>query len=413
MNRRSFLSLLSSPKRTNPQKKNLNFEYVNSLNELRQCDGHLGNSQIIHPLGYSRIGDCNMPRYRWEKENSQSDNSGTIINPKKQSKTGRWVAIIDDYVNVDWFGAGLGNDDSNAIDSALQTGITLRKRIKFSSGKMYKISSAIKSIGTFVIEGTGKLNTIIECYSPGICLDLDGYGCEIRNLHFINKTKKGGTAIKLSGRGHILENIRFGGGFESCIHLIDVWESNFDKINIVNGYPNRTGIGFLVDHSTNNTISNSYLSYNQTAIQFTSKYSPTNYRSEGWLISGSIFIDSQNGIHAEGITHISIHNCIFDFIYKCAIYLSNGFSGIISGNWFSAAAENVSLIITHKSFNGAKVIGNEFVGSLKTLKNQNSLTITSNHNILGGNRHIEINSGKNFGTSNVEISDIHLKFSDL
>jgi hypothetical protein len=413
LNRRNFLKLFGSNITPEAQTSNIKYLYTNSINELRKSNFHLNKNTFVQPLGHTESGDCAMPYYQWDEKNIQNDNNGSIIRPDDIANAGRWVAVITNSIYVDWFGAGTGKDDTNAVSTALQTGILLKKKVKFSSGKVYKVISTIKTTGTVVLEGEGKLGTIIECYSRDTSLDLDGYGCEIRNLHFKNKSTRGSTAIRLSGKAHVVENLRFDGAFENCIHLVDVWESNFDKINILNGYPKRTGIGLLIDYSTNNTISNCYFSYNSFAIKFTPKYSPGSYRSEGWLISNSIFIDSLNGIFAEGITHISIQNCIFDFIYECAIYLAHGFSGLISGNWLSATAKGISLVVTHKSFNGAKVIGNEFVGSPEKLANQSSLLITGNQNILGNNRHIGISSGRNFSKVNIQNQDLYIDFNEL
>jgi hypothetical protein len=415
MRRRTFLVFLNpSKKHISRKKENLDCIYVKSLEQMRLDPTiNRNDAAVVWPQGYSSIGDCKMPLYRWDSREQREDNSGTIIQPQNYSSSGRWVAILDDYINVDWFGAGLGEDDTKAISKAIEVSLLQRKKVKFTSGKIYRVSSTIKAIGSFILEGSGKVETIIECNFSGACFDLNGYGCEVRGLNFKNKAQKGGTAIRISGRVHTFENLRFEGPFEKCIHLTDVWESNFDKINILNGYPQRKGVGLLVEYSVNNTISNCYFSYNTFAIKFTPKYSPANYRSEGWLISNSIFIDSMNGIFAEGITHISIQNCIFDFIFESAIYLAYGFSGIISGNWLSSSANDTTLLVTHKSFNGVKVIGNEFVGSIKNLENQSSMLITSNQNIIGNNRHIGIKSGKNFGKINIQSPELYVDFKDL
>jgi Right handed beta helix region len=418
MRRRQFLGFLLSTENLNSSRAKLskheaNYFIINNLNELRDGNISLEKDSIVKILGYSVVGDCIMPDYKWDINEQQEDNGGSIICPRNRNQSGRWIAIVNEFLNVDWFGAGRNENDTTAIQAAIQAAIASRKKVVFTAGKIYKITSTIKANGTLILEGGGKLNTVVECFSSGVCFDLNGYGSEIRNIHFFNKNKNGGTALKISGRVYLVENLRFGGSFSICIHLVDVWESIFDKINILNSYPRREGVGFYIDYSTNNTISNSYLSFNETAIYFAPKYSSSNYRCEGWLISQCFIIDCLNGVSANGITHISIHGCIFDFIYNCAIYLFGGFSGVISHNWFAAAQKDVTLVKTHKNFNGVKITGNEFVGSIKKYSNQNSLLITGNQNIIGGNRHISIKPGRNVGKSNLITSDINLSFDDF
>lgn len=120
---------------------------IDTIAVLRQTPGTALN-QLIHLLGYHDAGDGGGGDFYWSPTASENDNNGTII--AVNGANGRWKRIIDGHWNVKWFGAkGNGeNDDTNAIQSALNAindGDTLFfPSTSAFSGKYYLITSGLE-----------------------------------------------------------------------------------------------------------------------------------------------------------------------------------------------------------------------------------------------------------------------------
>ena len=316
-----------------------------------------------------------------------------------------WKVLNESVINVKDYGA-VGDgvaDDTTAIQIAI-TGKN-QKTILFPSG-IYKVTSTVTIVGTLRLLGEGQEITHIQNHA-NILFDIDGYGFVIDGVSFENKKAASVVnnvtfpiGLKLTGRIFTLYNISFSGVWAQCIHLTNVFDSRFENINILNDLvnndvANKTGIGFNIYYSVNNTITNSYLGHADTLIKLDPAYSPGNYRCEGWIITNTILISSKTCIFADGITHISVSDCVFDFVYTSAIVLTNvGFSASISNNWFAGSTSTFTAISLSDKFSSSSIVGNQI---LSTSPGATAFIVNGKYNFVSGNRIKDINSGTIYG----------------
>jgi hypothetical protein len=88
---------------------------VTSISALRMLQS--GQSDLIYVAGYTLPGDGGGGWFKWEAQNAEADNGGTIIEPDAAGSVGRWVRFIENnQINPRWFGA-IGNGATNDTTS--------------------------------------------------------------------------------------------------------------------------------------------------------------------------------------------------------------------------------------------------------------------------------------------------------
>ena len=111
---------------------------VRSISELRALIGTF-DGEPAFLIGRSSGSQIGGGEFLWSASSTATDNDGTIIGT---GAAGRWIRIVSNVVETDWFGVSdTGSDTSSALTAALaaSTGKTLR--FSCTSGTAYLMSS--------------------------------------------------------------------------------------------------------------------------------------------------------------------------------------------------------------------------------------------------------------------------------
>jgi hypothetical protein len=83
----------------------------------------VGGLAVVVAAGFWTSGDGGGGAFYWDEEAVESDNGGTVIQPTGHGGAGRWKRVINDHVDVRWFGAKGGDgttpDDTEFIRAAV------------------------------------------------------------------------------------------------------------------------------------------------------------------------------------------------------------------------------------------------------------------------------------------------------
>lgn len=113
---------------------------VATLRDLRSVSGDEG--AIVWLTGIERVPEGGHGTFYWDGSSSEPDDGGTIIAP--HGGAGRWKRVITEgAIHVHWFGArGDGaNDDTGALQAAIDAASRVNGRVMLSQGKTYLVGT--------------------------------------------------------------------------------------------------------------------------------------------------------------------------------------------------------------------------------------------------------------------------------
>lgn len=98
---------------------------VENIEALRALTGY-DDGTIVNVRGYFTENDGGGGWFYYKDDSTDADNGGTVILDDSTPATGRWIRFVNRPVDVRWFGAGFGYDDSvraqKAYDFAASVG---------------------------------------------------------------------------------------------------------------------------------------------------------------------------------------------------------------------------------------------------------------------------------------------------
>lgn len=121
----------------------------------------------IHVLGYYIKGDGGGGIFYWDNTSVLTDNGGTVISPVPAVTTGRWIRVIDNYINVTWFGAkgdGVTND-APTIQRAINVAQALKVNLHFSEKRAYSVGTPLQITNEINLT-MGLSSKILSNYNP-------------------------------------------------------------------------------------------------------------------------------------------------------------------------------------------------------------------------------------------------------
>lgn len=186
---------------------NSQVKVFNNIVELRNSTGNIND--IVYIKGHTTTGDGGEGNFIWTtlpiSNPGFSDNDGTIIRDSSNTTPG-WIRIIEDKINVKYFGIKFDNTDATVIQKAIDfaklnalnplVSETNKFRDYTKSGSTifipageYKISTKIVLKYGVSIEGDSSLNTILKVdnlVGPNM-VELDNgqiIGANVSNIFF-------------------------------------------------------------------------------------------------------------------------------------------------------------------------------------------------------------------------------------
>ena len=222
-----------------PVKDLKNFIYTsqvyNTLEELKNA--HVREGDLCYTMGYRNSNDGGGGIYAVTYDPTSVEDKGLINNVNTDNTLRLKLIHGGNTVNVHQFGAyGDGvHDDTKFIQNALNTGMS----INFTSGKIYKITNALK-----INNSNQVLNMNYATIVPYNCYAFDIEGSEegyIQNITFndVNiRCNNNGNAVKVSS---YTRNIAFNTFFITGINsnskgfVVDSCENIFFSQGVING----------------------------------------------------------------------------------------------------------------------------------------------------------------------------------
>ena len=237
--------------------------------------------------------------------------------------------------------------------------------LNFEPGAVYNIAGGLNNNNRNIIFN-GKGATLNLTTSASYLLTINGSGCTVRDLFVSKNVGVAASAFYIAGIRHRFDNVQTANSIWSKVfHLQKCKESHFTKLRVDNDVTNSTGDIFYFDYSVNNTISDSMIGYANRGIYGTATPDPTYGNSnEGVTVSGLITVYCQQAVKFDKVTSLSVVNSVLDFCTTFGIFVTNGNTLFVSGNWIAGpAASGFVAIGTHVNFSSAYVSGNRLVGN--------------------------------------------------
>lgn len=303
----------------------------------------------------------------------------------------------DRGVNVAWYGAkGDGiTDDSDAIQNAINN--NPNGYIQLSANRTYLISKTINVLSNVVVDGN--MATLKLIANADYLLNIIASGAILKNLWLKKNYDVSASGVFLQGNANSFDNIHSrNGNWKVFIHGVAVKESHFSRIRVDNDSKNKQGNIFTFDYSINNTISDSFIGYSESAIKLTDvpapidDTNPSAYYNEGLTIENTYVVKSDIAVDVEHATSVNITNSIFDFCGSFGIRLNAGQVLMITNSWVAVTNDqSVAVGVANpdvSAFREILINGNEFVGTPNAtqqkafnLTNKN-INVSINNNIL-------------------------------
>ncbi len=262
----------------------------NNILELRNATGN--TNEVAYIKGHTTPGDCGEGNFIWKAlptgNSGINDNNGTII--RDNSKPFGWIRLIDDKINVKYFGIDFtATDQGNVIQKAIDfaTLNALNSIITNTPTNIY--FKDITNSGSTVYIPAGEYK-IIDKITLKYGVSIEGDGIISTVLKAVNTSQPNGSMVDLDAGqviGVHVSNIFFDGGVPAgdptatstitkhCMYLKaqptavfgntgGLWSSTFKNIKI----RNFNGIGILLEGSGINSQSTvaDYSSPNQDLI---------------------------------------------------------------------------------------------------------------------------------------------------
>lgn len=233
---------------------NSQIKVFNNINDLRNTIGIIG--EIAYIKGHTTPGDGGEGSFIWKElpigNPGFSDNNGTIIRNANNSTPG-WIRIIDQKINVKYFGIKFDNTDGVVIQKAIdfaalnalnpQVNSSFKFRDYTNCGSTVYIPEGDYNIGGTLtikrgvnIEGNNMLSTSLKATnetSGGSMIELDAG--QVSGVNISNLTLDGNTNSSSSITKNCMNLVaRSGNNFPTG----GLWNSNFKNIQIrnFNGY---------------------------------------------------------------------------------------------------------------------------------------------------------------------------------
>lgn len=298
--------------------------------------------------------------------------------------------IEGSVVNVADFGAlpsASASTNVAAIQAAIDsipngTGATL----VFPKGT-YNINGNINTNNrTLLIDGGAATLNMSE--NVDYMFTITGTACEVRNLFFTKTLGVVGSVFYVTGIRHVFNNLQSGQAFWTYFfHLVDVKESKFSNLNVYLDSVGQTGTIFRLDHSVNNTFSDSFIGYCEHGVLESGTTHPTfGYKSEGWLMNNVIVVYPQKAMTLNTGTLFSVTNCLFDFCKTWGIFQSNGNNLKVMNTWIASDTTNGFIGIgTLAPVFGVSVVGNVIVRSDGAITGSRGLSLQGANALVVGN----------------------------
>lgn len=281
------------------------------------------------------------------------EQSGATLAARVTNVDGRASALeshTSGWVNVRSYGAvGDGStNDAPAIQAALNAAQGRAVRLPRSSGDYIITSPLDIPDGTTLIgEGHFYATRITAVGCDGLRIAAGAENVHIENIEvalavpYLNKTTAAiqpntNIGILVQGAGgdlpknHLYRNV-YVDGFHTGFRVEFLWTSVFENVRTEWG-----AVGFhAVGLSVNNTIANSQFTGPNRYAGSKGIYldGVTAGPSEGWMISNTLVISFENGVHGAGYTHVFLSNSIIDHTGACGVLIEDDGATNFGGNW--------------------------------------------------------------------------------
>jgi len=189
----------------------VNTETSESIADLKLLEGMA--NQRIFVLSYYEPNfalanpyDGGGGQFAWDATSTESDNGGTIIKATAIT-VGRWIRVLDQVINVKWFGAKGDNatDDYAAIQASNDVLPAAGGSLFFPAGT-YLINTGVIISDRISVFGEGDASLVKINATSMIGLSV-GRGCIVRDLAITASTKASTIGIKLVGQETLLEHV--------------------------------------------------------------------------------------------------------------------------------------------------------------------------------------------------------------
>jgi len=131
-----------------------------------------GRTVLIYVRGYYSEGDGGGI-FRWQGNSNEDDDGGLVIEPDSEPATGRWKRCIDGGIDIKWFGAVAGADNTTAIQAACDSA-TAGDTVRLTVDGLIS-APIIISVGDILIDGCGRSQQFHPSYAPDVGEDWSSY----------------------------------------------------------------------------------------------------------------------------------------------------------------------------------------------------------------------------------------------
>ncbi|HVI45305.1 MAG TPA: glycosyl hydrolase family 28-related protein [Chitinophaga sp.] len=293
-----------------------------SINALRGNTSLPQPNEVMDVLGYYNPGDGGGGKFYWVPAIQDADNSATIIKQDNVAD-GRWKRVIEDVINVKWFGAK--GDASTSDRDALQRAIDFcaNRKLYIPTG-IYLTDAALVISGDYSIniEGEGSNNSMIRITAPDYVIKASG--TVQKNGIFLSGIRLEGSGA--AGQGGIyLRQFTNGSKLsdmvitkvDTGIRLEDTYYGSFENIKMheINSY----GIhGVKIGNEQINAISFSQCYINGAGIHNVYIQGGTSV-GQGMNFIGCTFENSRKtGVVIEQQSNVLFSGCYFEGNYVAA-----------------------------------------------------------------------------------------------
>lgn len=149
---------------------------VENIEALRALTGY-DDGTIVNVRGYFEANDGGGGWFYYKDDSTDADNGGTVILDDSSPATGRWIRFVNCPVDVRWFGAGFGYDDSARAQKAYDFAASVEADVFWGKGD-YSLETEItiahscktEGVNAFITKSTSRTTPIFTAD------EIDGIG---------------------------------------------------------------------------------------------------------------------------------------------------------------------------------------------------------------------------------------------